>query len=207
MLPMRVLWPQHGFPVPEWKVPGKPISVVDDDVGLKLEDHVIHFLCFPLLGAERPVHVVPENVDSCRSSSSVRESGRACRLQSAAAPPRPWRTGRHPDDASPSRSNRNQRATPRPAQPRHIHAPDRDPGLFGSAIVGELGVEMAETFMVLGRHHHVFLASLLGKPRPCRAAFGIGLKCLARSSYSGTGMPSFSITHSWRPTGCRVPSG
>src|SRR5262249_18349003 len=34
--------------------------------------------------------------------------------------------------------------------------------LFSCAVIGELGVPHAETFMVLGGHHHVFLS---GAPR------------------------------------------
>ena len=38
--------------------------------------------------------------------------------------------------------------------------------LFRSRVVGQLGVEHTETFVMLGGHHHVFLAGLLGEFRP-----------------------------------------
>src|SRR5580704_6281571 len=48
--------------------------------------------------------------------------------------------------------------------------------LSRSAVVGELGVEVAETLVMLGGHHHVFLS---GTPRqfgPLASGVGAGLK-------------------------------
>src|SRR6266404_313303 len=45
-----------------------------------------------------------------------------------------------------------------------------------------------------------FCPACLASLAQARAAFGFGWKRLASCSYSVTGMPSFSITHSWRPS-------
>src|SRR5438105_4248859 len=39
------------------------VAVVDDDVGLKLEDHLVHALRLPALRVQGPGHVVPEHVN------------------------------------------------------------------------------------------------------------------------------------------------
>src|SRR5258708_27366501 len=46
--------------------------------------------------------------------------------------------------------------------------------LFWGAVVGELGVEIAETFVMLRSHHHVFLPCLFGELGP--GARGIRLR-------------------------------
>src|SRR5437868_15155205 len=45
--------------------------------------------------------------------------------------------------------------------------------LFCCAVVGELGVKVAETFVMLGSQHHIFLTGLFGKLGP--GASGIRL--------------------------------
>ena len=68
--------------------------------------------------------------------------------------------------------------------------------LLGRAVVSQLCVEIAEAFMVLGGHHHVFLPGLPGELRPLARGVGLGLELFGELSYSGIGMPSFSIAHS-----------
>src|SRR5258708_29156726 len=46
--------------------------------------------------------------------------------------------------------------------------------LFWGAVVGEVGVEIAEAFVMLRSHHHVFLPCLFGELGP--GARGIGLR-------------------------------
>src|SRR5258708_865225 len=50
--------------------------------------------------------------------------------------------------------------------------------LLRSAIVGSLGVEVAEAFVMLGGHHHIFLSGLLGQLGPCARSIGLGLELL-----------------------------
>src|SRR5262249_50330542 len=45
------------------EVTRKFVSVVDDDVRLKLKDHLVHALGFPGLSIKRPSDVVPKNVN------------------------------------------------------------------------------------------------------------------------------------------------
>ena len=45
------------------EIPRQAVAVIHDDVRLQLEHHLVHLLRFPLLRTERPIDVVPENVD------------------------------------------------------------------------------------------------------------------------------------------------
>ena len=51
--------------------------------------------------------------------------------------------------------------------------------LFGGAVVGELAVEVAETFVVFGGHHHVLLAGQFGELGPVAGGVGLGLEELS----------------------------
>jgi hypothetical protein len=42
--------------------PGRKVPVVDDDVWLKVEDHLVHSLGLPTRGTERPCDVIPQDV-------------------------------------------------------------------------------------------------------------------------------------------------
>jgi hypothetical protein len=44
------------------KSPGEEVPVVDDDVWLKVEDHLVHSLGLPTCGIERPCDVIPQDV-------------------------------------------------------------------------------------------------------------------------------------------------
>jgi hypothetical protein len=48
--------------------------------------------------------------------------------------------------------------------------------LLGRAVIGQLGVEVAEAFMVLGGHHHVFLPGDFGQLGPIARGVGFGLE-------------------------------
>src|SRR5256885_3227984 len=49
-----------------------------------------------------------------------------------------------------------------------------------SAVVGEFRVEVAEAFMVLGRHHHILLSGLLGQPSPIARGVWFGIEVLGK---------------------------
>src|SRR5205807_9741626 len=44
------------------KVSGEFVPIVKDDVGLSFEEHLVHALRLPLIRAERPSYVIPENI-------------------------------------------------------------------------------------------------------------------------------------------------
>src|SRR5438270_6752385 len=50
--------------------------------------------------------------------------------------------------------------------------------LLWRAVVGELGVEMTETFVMLRCHHHVLLSRLLGQSRPVAGGVRLGIEVL-----------------------------
>ena len=45
------------------KISRQSVAVVNNNVRLKLENHVVHLLRLPLLGRQGPVNVVPQDVD------------------------------------------------------------------------------------------------------------------------------------------------
>src|SRR5712692_8795563 len=59
--------------------------------------------------------------------------------------------------------------------------------LFRSAVVGELGVEVAEAFVMLGSHHHVFLPGLFGELGPSARGIGFWLEALGQLLVFGYG--------------------
>src|SRR6266478_1160997 len=59
--------------------------------------------------------------------------------------------------------------------------------LFWSAVVGELGVKVAEAFVMLGSHHHVFLPGLFGEPGPSTRGIWFRLEALGELLVFGYG--------------------
>src|SRR5437762_20603 len=52
--------------------------------------------------------------------------------------------------------------------------------LPGCAVVGEFCVEVAETFMLLGRHHHILLPGLLRQSGPVTRGVWLGIEMLRK---------------------------
>src|SRR6267154_5613347 len=59
--------------------------------------------------------------------------------------------------------------------------------LLCRAVVGELGVEVAETLVMLGSQHHIFLAGLFGKLGPGASGIWFGLESLGELLVIGDG--------------------
>lgn len=53
-------------------------------------------------------------------------------------------------------------------------------GLFRGAVVGELGIEVAEAFVMLGGHHHVLHAGRFGELGPRAGSMGLGVELLGQ---------------------------
>src|ERR1019366_3499748 len=148
------------------EIAGEAVAVVDNDLGLQLVDHVVHFFGFPLLGVERPVDVVPQNIDLAVIGEEF--ANVAVDVIDEAAP----------------RGLVGEAAGAIGVVPVHqgiveAHAETFGAGgfdvllhqvaagpLLGGVVVGELGVEVAKPFVVLGGHHHIFLAGQVGQVRP-----------------------------------------
>src|SRR6266851_3048659 len=159
------------------EVSGELVAVVHDDVGLKLEDHLVHALGLPSPGVERPGDVVPEHVDLAvvgeqlaDEAVGVFDEALAGLLIGGAASA----VGMVPV---------HERVVEADAQAFgaggvDILADEIALGsLLGGAVVGELGVEVAEALVVLGRHDHVLHAGGLGEfgPGAREARLGVEL--------------------------------
>ncbi len=59
--------------------------------------------------------------------------------------------------------------------------------LFWGAVFGQLGVEVAEAFVMLGSHHHVFLPGLFGEPGPSTRGIWFRLEALGELLVFGYG--------------------
>src|SRR6267154_3026441 len=59
--------------------------------------------------------------------------------------------------------------------------------LLCRAVVGELGVKVAETFVMLGSQHHIFLAGLFGELGPGARGICCGLVALGELLIGGHG--------------------
>ena len=59
--------------------------------------------------------------------------------------------------------------------------------LFGRAVIGEFGIEVAEALVVLGGHHHVFLAGSLGQFGPIASGVRPGLEAFGELFVLGDG--------------------
>src|SRR5713101_6413235 len=59
--------------------------------------------------------------------------------------------------------------------------------LLWRAVVGELGVKVAETFVMLGSQHHIFLAGLFGELGPGPRGIWFGLEALGELLIVGYG--------------------
>ena len=167
------------------EVAGKLIAIVDDNVRLQFEHHLIHLLGFPAGGIQRPGYVVPKHVDL----AVVRQQFANLAVHIVHEPasrgfvvqaPRPIRM-----------VPVHQRMIEAHAQSFPAHGLHEffhqiaAAGLLGRAVVGVLSVEKAETFMVFGGHHHVFLARLFGQPRPGARGIRLGREALRQEFVFG----------------------
>ena len=160
------------------EIPRQAVAVVDNDVRLQLEHHLVHLLRFPLLGTERPIDVVPEDVnlsvlrhELADQAVRVFHKAHARRLIRQAT----RAVGVVPIHQGIIKAHAQTFGARRFHEFRHQVAAAR---LLGSAIVGELRFKIAEALMMLGGHHHVFLAGAFGELRPLARGVRLGRKVL-----------------------------
>ena len=156
------------------EVAGQAVAVVDDDVGLEFEDHLVHLFGAPLLGGERLVDVVPEDVDLAVVGHQLADEAVGVVDKALAG----FGVGFAADAVG--------------VVPVHERVVEADAEAFGAGgfdeladevapgallhgvVVGELGVPHAEAFVVLGGHHHVLLSGAFGEAGPL--AGGVGFR-------------------------------
>ena len=156
------------------------IAVVHDDLRLQPEDHRVHPLGLPLGGRQRPVDVVPQHVDLAvvghqLANQPVRVFNKPAarrRIGLAGGPVRVMPVHQRVVEAH-AQSLRASRIH------KLAHQVAAWP-LLGGAVVGQLGVPVAEALMVLGCHHHVLLSRGFGQPRPVPRRVRPGMELLGQ---------------------------
>ena len=160
------------------KVARQAVPVVNDDIRLQLENHLVHLRRFPLLCTERPIDVIPEHIDLsvlrhefADQAVRVFHEPHACRFIGQTS-----RTiGVVPI---------HQRIVETYAQTlgaRRFHVFGHQvtsARLFGRAIVGQLGLKIAKALVMLGGHYHILLAGAFRELGPLPRGVGLGIEML-----------------------------
>ena len=154
-------------------------AVIDQNVRLKLAHHFVHLFGLPTFGRQRPVDVIPENVqlavvrtqlahltmDVIHKPASRRFIGLAHRpVRMVPIHQRIIEAHVHSFTAGGFHELRYQVTAGR---------------LLWRTVVGQLGIEVAEAFVMLGGHHHILHAGRLRQLRPSLGGVRFGVKLLS----------------------------
>ena len=133
-------------------------TIIDENVWLKLANHAIHLFRFPTFGAQRPIDVVPEHGDFAVVAAEFVHLAMNVIDETAA------RSFVCFAESAIGVVPIHERIVEAVRQAFGLCGFDifgdeiAASGLFGCAVVGELGIEVTKAFVMLGGHHHIFHA-------------------------------------------------